>query len=86
MNKGYTLIELLVTIVIITTLLVLCTVALLNSRIDSTVKSKRGVATLLNQGRERAINDELDNPVLFGNDVDALEVFLIERGYIAPLP
>ena len=84
-TSAFTLVELLTAMAVASIIVIAATVAIRNSIIDSTVKSKQAAAAVINQGRARALNDDSDNPVLFGNDVDAIEAFLVARGYIQPI-
>lgn len=84
-QRGWTLVELLIVIVIIGIVFSLAVVALRSSKSDSETGAAEANAKTLNDAITRATLKGDTNPTIVGdtaNDVEAAAAYLIEKGYI----
>ncbi len=81
-RRGFALVELLIVAAVLAIVVSLAIMALRDSRTRADRAAQDGSATVLNHAIERARLDGHDDPVLSGNNVEALAIWLIANGYV----
>ena len=81
-HRGFALVEPLIVVAVLAIVATLATVALSDSKTRADRAAQDGSATILNHAIERAKLDGHDDPVLSGNDVEALAIWLLAHGYV----
>jgi len=84
LKKGFTLVEVLIVVAILGIIATIAVPALQDAKEESELQAGRGNAKTLNEGIKRAELDNNIDPVLYGNDVNALTNFLLQEGYLVP--
>lgn len=81
-RRGFALVELLIAVAALAIVATLAIAALRDSQTRADRAAQDGSATILNHAIERAKLDGHDDPVLSGNDAEALAIWLLAHGYV----